>query len=151
MTVAPNAPAIDAIDRRILQLLQDEARMSFSEIGRQVHLSQPAVAERVHALEAAGVITGYHAAVDPMKLGYPIMAFIHVEARTVGETQQVIAIVQDMPEVLELHRITGRDGLILRTIVPSVARLNTIIQDIAKASAPATSIVLASEWMRRTV
>ncbi len=145
------ASDIDAIDRAILRLLQDDARMSFSEIGRQVHLSQPAVAERVRALEDAGVIIGYHAAIDPMKLGFHISAYIHVEAKTVQETRQIVEIIREMPEVLEAHRITGRDGLLLRVIVPSVARLTSIIQEIATASAPATSIILASDWSRRTV
>ena len=152
LTLIPIAqPNLDDTDWAILRLLQDDARMSFSEIGRRVHLSQPAVAERVHVLEECGIIMGYHAAVNPYKLGFPILAFIHVAARTLPETAQAAKVIQDIPEILECHRITGVDGMILKAIAPSIERLNEIIHDIARVSAPTTSVVLGSDFLRRTL
>src|SRR4051794_40386815 len=69
---SPNTVELDAIAWKIVENLQSHARMSFAELGRKVGLSTPAVAERVHRLEEAGVITGYHASVDKAKLGVPI-------------------------------------------------------------------------------
>jgi Lrp/AsnC family transcriptional regulator, leucine-responsive regulatory protein len=144
-------PNLDDTDWAILRLLQDDARLSFSEMGRRVHLSQPAVAERVHVLEERGIITGYHASVNPYKLGFPILAFIHVAARTVPETAQASEVIQDIPEILECHRITGIDGMILKAIAPSIERLDEIIHDIARVSAPTTSVVLGTDFTRRTI
>ena len=73
-----NKPEIDAFDTRILAELQADARLSLAELGRRVHLSQPAVAERVRKLEAAGVITGYRATVNLAALGYGIRDLVRV-------------------------------------------------------------------------
>jgi Lrp/AsnC family transcriptional regulator, leucine-responsive regulatory protein len=145
------AHQLDRTDIEILRLLQDNARMTFSEIGRRVHLSQPAVAERVRLLEDAGVISGYHAHVDSTKLGYPIFAIMHVEGRTPFETEQVSALARRTPEILECHSITGRDGLVLKVITPSISRLNEIIKAVAEFSPPTTSIVLNTPLARKGV
>jgi Lrp/AsnC family transcriptional regulator, leucine-responsive regulatory protein len=145
------AMELDRVDRDILRLLQEDARMTFAEIGRQVHLSQPAVAERVRALEEQGVILGYHAVVDTTRLGFPITAWIHVEARTIQESRAATEVILALPEALECHAITGRDGLLVKVACPSIARLSEIIRDIAAVSAPFTSIVLHSQRMRKSV
>jgi Lrp/AsnC family transcriptional regulator, leucine-responsive regulatory protein len=144
-------PALDLIDRQILRLLQDDARKSYSDIGRAVHLSQPAVVDRVRRMEDAGVITGYHASVDPTLLGFPLLAFIRVECKTLQETYRLIDMVREMPEVLEAHRITGEDGLIMRVVAASIRRLDEIIIAVAEISGPSTNIVLGSDIPRRTL
>src|SRR5579862_9944010 len=68
----PHLIELDTIAWKIVENLQNDARMSFAELGRNVGLSTPAVAERVRRLEEAGVITGYHASVNMAKLGVPI-------------------------------------------------------------------------------
>ena len=142
---------LDRTDVEILRLLQENARMTFSEIGRRVHLSQPAVAERVRLMEDAELITGYHAHVDSTKLGYPILAVIHVEVRTLFENEQICSLAKRLPEVLECHRITGRDGMLLKLVTPSITRLNEIIKAIAEFSPPTTSIVLSTDFHRKNV
>ena len=142
---------MDATDVEILKLLQDNARLTFSEIGRRVHLSQPAVAERVRMLEESGTIQGYHARVDATRLGYPILAIIHIGSATVLESLQVMDVLRRFDEVIEIHSITGRDGFIIKVITPSIARLNEIIHGIGEASPPTTSIVLESHLWRRTI
>jgi DNA-binding Lrp family transcriptional regulator len=74
----PNTFELDAVAWKILEALQQNARQSFAEIGRQIGLSTPAVAERVHRLEEAGVITGYHVALDIAKLGVPIRVLVRL-------------------------------------------------------------------------
>src|SRR4051794_32907589 len=69
---------IDDTDRTILMLLAENARLSYSELARRVHLSPPALIERVRKLERAGVIRGYYADIDPRKLGHEIEVFVHL-------------------------------------------------------------------------
>src|SRR6476661_5334561 len=87
----------DAMDAKILDILQADARTTLAEIGRRVHLSQPAVAERVRRLEAAGVIAGYHAQVNAAALGYGITAFIRVSKRSHQTPVEVVA--AELPEI----------------------------------------------------
>jgi len=93
----PAIAPLDAYDVRILTELQADARTSLAELGRRVHLSQPAVAERVRKLEAAGVITGYRATVDLAALGFGIRALVRV-GRT--EYERVVRLVEAQPEVV---------------------------------------------------
>ncbi|HVO41937.1 MAG TPA: Lrp/AsnC family transcriptional regulator [Aggregatilineales bacterium] len=71
-----NERQLDGVGWRFLKLLQENARLSFWQIGEQIGLTAPAVAERVHRLEEAGILVGYHAEIDLDKAGLPIMAFV---------------------------------------------------------------------------
>ena len=68
---------LDSTDWKILRLLQQDARLSYNELGRRIGLSAPATTERVRRLEEAGIITGYSAQIDPTKVGMPLLALIH--------------------------------------------------------------------------
>src|SRR5213083_2338668 len=87
---------LDHFDTRILAELQADARLTMAELGRRVHLSQPAVTERVRKLEACGVITGYRATVDLSKLGYGIRAIIRIGR---ADYPRVAKLIQQTPEV----------------------------------------------------
>ena len=99
----------DAYDSRILAELQADARITMAELGRRVHLSQPAVAERVRKLEAQGVIKGYHARVNPAALGKNLLVFVEITLAQKSEHifKKVRDELQNMPEVLECHLISG--------------------------------------------
>src|SRR4051812_12284289 len=98
----------DAVDWQILAALQADARVSFSELGRQVGLTQPAVAERVRRLEEAGVIVGYRAEVDLGKLGFGLLAFMRCVLRDQRPADShTLGLIRGMPEVLECHHVTG--------------------------------------------
>ena len=100
--------ALDAVGWRILAILQDDARASFRQIGQAVGLSAPAVAERVRRMEELGIITGYHAAVNPKRVGYTILAQMRIGG--VGDRGDEFArLVEATPEVLECHRVTGSE------------------------------------------
>ncbi len=144
----PTVRLLDAKGWAILRELQLDARLSFAELGRRVGLSTPAVAERVRNLEAAGVITGYRAEVDPKKLGRPILALVRLSV--VGDVlPRVTALVRAMPEVLECHRGTGGDSFTLKAAVASVAHLEALSDRLTPFGTTSTSIVLSSPVERR--
>lgn len=130
---------LDACDTRILAELQADARLSWSELGRRVHLSQPAVVERVRKLEAAGVITGYRAMVDATALGYGIGALVRV-----GRTnyEQMAALIAETPEIEQAWNITGEDSWLLKIAVVDVAHLDRVVSRLCLLAETSTSIVL---------
>jgi Lrp/AsnC family leucine-responsive transcriptional regulator len=134
---------LDDIGRQILKSLQENARISFSELGRRVGLSSPAVAERVHRMEEAGYNREYRAIVDQDKLGFPITAFIRVTA-SVGKLKEADDMARTIPEVVEGHHLTGTDGFILKVVVSSVGHLEEIINQMSNYGQTTTSIVLSS-------
>ncbi|MDC0737341.1 Lrp/AsnC family transcriptional regulator [Cognatishimia sp. SS12] len=104
---------VDAMDRKILGKLAEDATGSYAELAREVGLSAPAVHERVKRMRAAGVIKRTVAELDGPALGKNFLAFIHVESSGWGKTQEIIELA-DLPEVEEIHAVTGDTGLILK-------------------------------------
>src|SRR2546423_12830984 len=117
-----NTTGLDDVDWKLVEALQDDARISFAELGRRVSLSPPAVAERVRRLELAGVITGYRAVVDLARLGLSMQAMVRVVAN--GKSCELMGSqLEAMPEVLEATRVTGTDSHVMRVAVRSVEHL----------------------------
>ena len=98
---------VDATDQRILSLLQQNARQTFGEIGREVGLSAPAVKRRIDRLEESGVIRGYTAMVDHAYLGQSVEAF--AELRFAGSTRvdDIEEIASDVPEIQAIFTVGG--------------------------------------------
>jgi Lrp/AsnC family transcriptional regulator, leucine-responsive regulatory protein len=141
---------LDSTDWQILQQLQADARLSFNEIGRRVGLSAPAVAERVRRLEDAGIVTGYHARVDPAKVGLGLTAFIQLrcgQGRCLLKTTQP----EDYPEVEEIHKLSGDSCSMLKVRAASMPHLEAIIERLGQHGEMRTSIVLSSPLERRAV
>lgn len=141
---------LDKVGWRLLEALQEDARLSFAELGRRVGLSLPAVAERVRRLEEAGLITGYHGQVNPAKLGLPITAFIRQNVAP-ERYPTFIALISDLPEVIECHHLSGGDSFILKVITASIPHLEALIAQLRVHGQTTTSIVLSSPVTRRTI
>ena len=141
---------IDAIDWKILNELQEHARITYAEIGRRIGLTTPAVIERIRKLEDARVITGYRAEIDTAKVGLPITAFIRMSISGV-DYSRIIEVAEKSEEVLECHRGTGGDSFILKVAVASVEHLQAIIDKLTPYGITTTSIVLSSPVRRRTI
>ena len=106
---------IDAIDRRILALLQENARMAQTEVARTVGLAPSAVLERIRKLESRGAIRGYVALIDPHVLEHRMLAYVAVRTSAVGDEERVVAErLAAIPEVLEVHYVAGDDCLLLK-------------------------------------
>jgi Lrp/AsnC family transcriptional regulator, leucine-responsive regulatory protein len=133
----------DDINRRILEELQEDARVSLAELGRRVGLSPPSVADRVSRLESDGVITGYHARVDPRALGFALGVVIRVRPAP-REIAKVAALAQQTPEVVECHRITGEDCFFMKAHVRDVVHLEEVIDRFVAFGQTTTSIVQSS-------
>ena len=140
----------DEIDRKILNELQVDARMSYAELGRRVGLTTPAVIERVRKLEDAGVITGYRVEIDTAKIGLPITAFVRMSIAGV-DYGRIIEVAQNSNEVLECHRGTGDDSFIMKVAVASVEHLQEIIDKLTPYGITTTAIVLSSPVKRKTI
>ncbi len=141
---------LDDTGWKVLIALQENARVSFAELGRQVGLTPPAVADRVRRIEEAGIITGYRAEISPEKLGLALMAIVRFSAP--HETyKRIEPLILACPEVVECHRVTGGDCFTMKVVVTSVAHLENLINRLIPYGALTTSIVLSSLIMRRTI
>ena len=143
---------LDPIDWKIVEALQDDARLPYAEIGRRVGLSTPAAAERVRRIEDAGVITGYHAEVNYAKLGLAMCVVVRLSVAG-GENPLLRAVkaAKSFPEILECHRVTGSDSFILVAQVRSIEHLEFLINRLNPLGTTTTSTVLSSPIRRRTI
>ncbi len=145
-----SARLLDGTGWRILEELQEDGRMTFTELGRRVGLSTPAVAERVRQLEAAGIVRGFRAEIDLARVGLPVLAVVRMSV--VGDVLgRITAVAQELPEVLECHRGTGADSFIMKVAVASVEQLERLIDRLTPFGTTSTSIVLSSPVPRRTL
>jgi Lrp/AsnC family transcriptional regulator, leucine-responsive regulatory protein len=139
---------IDEIDAHILTLLQHEGRAKRNRIAEAVGLSVPAVSERMRKLEERGVLTGYYATVDAKRLGYDVTAFIRVSTAGSEHYPEFIQRVIALPEVLELHSVTGDGSHLLKVRVRSTSALEALLaklQAIPGVRGTLTSIVLSTQ------
>ena len=134
---------LDMLDWRIIEELQLDGRVPLSTLGRRVGLSQPAVSERVKRLESAGVIDGYAARINFHAIGLDLLAIARVKT-TFEKLQACLKVFASMPEILEVHRVTGEDCFILKVIVPRASQLESVVDRLAKYGSVTTSIVLSS-------
>jgi Lrp/AsnC family transcriptional regulator, leucine-responsive regulatory protein len=154
---APTPPRterpIDAVDRQLIDLLRANGRASIAELGRQVGLSSAAVHDRVGKLEAAGVISGYRAVVDPTALGLDVTALVGViESDSVDDTG-VEAALREMPEVEDCWRVAGSEGYVLKVRVTDIPALEAAISALNRIRGVArtrTTVVLSTKWEGRT-
>jgi len=136
--------ACDAIDWKLLTALQENGRVSFSQLALDVGLSAPAVAERVRRLQAAGVIRGYRAEVDLTRLGYTMTAIIRLAVPSGKSCTTLLASLEKIPEVMEAYRITGTESAMIRAAVSSSEHLEDLIDRLTVLGNPTTAIATSS-------
>jgi Lrp/AsnC family transcriptional regulator, leucine-responsive regulatory protein len=141
---------LDETGWRLLDALQQNARLSYTELGQRVGLSLPAVTERIRRMEDAGIITGYHAEVNMAKLGLRVLAIVRI-ASIGGQTcAGVVDEVSAIPEVLECYRVIGSDSITVKVAATSVDHLARVLDQLSVHGIPSTSIV-HSRPMKRQV
>ncbi|EQK40871.1 Lrp/AsnC family transcriptional regulator [Paraclostridium bifermentans] len=134
---------MDATDFKIIELLQEDGRISMKDLGKIVGLTSPAVSERVKRLEESGVIKGYKAIVNPDKLGRVIKSFINISLPS-ENYQAFIDYVKRDNRIVECHHITGDDCLLLKVIVPDMYALEQVIDKIKQVGRTKTSVILST-------
>src|SRR6266849_3499019 len=125
-TYAAPHVALDEVNVRILEELRRDPRLTMAELGRRIGMSSPAVTERVRRLEEAGVIRGYRLDLDPAALGLPIAAYIRIRPNP-GQLPRIAELAQQIPEVVECHRVTGEDCFILKVHIPAIDQLDRLL------------------------
>lgn len=120
---------IDNIDKQLLDVLRDNSRLSFADLGRKINLSPSAVRERVQKMEVSGIIKKYNILIDNKKLGYDLEAFILLKVFQ-GQLKHVIEKIKDFPEIKEAHRITGNQNLHLKVIIKDQLSLQKLLDQL---------------------
>jgi Lrp/AsnC family transcriptional regulator, leucine-responsive regulatory protein len=140
---------LDAVNRRILALLTDDARISTAELARRLDMSAPAVRERVSRLEQAGVIRGYRVDIDPAAVGLPVSAWVRVRPGP-GQLPKVADLARRSPQVSECHRITGDDCFLLKVHGAGLEELESLLDAFLMFGQTTTAIVVATPVRPRT-
>ncbi len=140
--------ALDEVDRRLIEALTADARISLKELAGIVGLSSPSTSERVKRLEDRGIITAFTVELSPEALGYTLQAMVRVRPLP-GKLHVVQRLIAEMPEVVECDKVTGEDCYIVRLLVRSIGELDKLLDRIADKAETNTSIVKSQPVRRR--
>jgi Lrp/AsnC family transcriptional regulator, leucine-responsive regulatory protein len=142
---------VEEIDRRIVNLLSRNGRMSFTELARQAGLSVSAVHQRVRRLETDGVITGYVALCDPVVIGLPLTAFVSVKPFDPAAPDEVPEKLRNLYAIEACHSVAGDENYILKVRVASPTALEELLQQIRSIAqvSTRTTIVLSTAYENR--
>ena len=132
--------ALDMIDEKIVELLQENARIAIKEIAAQVFLSSPAVTARIERLESKGIIKGYHAAVDSVNLGYKIKAFVNLDLEPV-QKEEFYPFIESVENVIECNCVTGEYSMLIEV---EFLDLDDFINTLQKFGKTSTQIVFST-------
>jgi DNA-binding Lrp family transcriptional regulator len=137
----------DNLDRVILEELQTNGRMSVADLARKIHLSQPAVHNRIKRLERDGMIKSYVALLDREQVGYDLLCFMQIRLNPHSEKiiLEVEASIHQMPQVLEIYATTGSSDMLLKVVVENHHQLNDLVAELTRIRAVErveTSLVL---------
>src|SRR3954447_8549725 len=142
---------MDAIDRKIVSLLRENARRSFKDIGRHVHLTAPAVKRRVDRLERDGVLRGYTAVVDPAAFGWHTEAFVDLYCDGRMPAEAIKRVVKKEPAVVSAHTVAGEASAMLHVMAEDTRDLEVVLERIRKVDGvdrTVTEVVLSTLFER---
>ena len=139
---------LDPVDRRIVEALAADARVSLKELARSVGLSSPSVSERVRRLEERGIIRAFTVEIDPAALGYTLQAIVRIKPLP-GMLPVVQRLIEKIREFTECDKVTGDDCFIARLYLHSIEQLDQILDRITEKAETSTAIVKASPVRRR--
>lgn len=134
---------MDQLDVKLLQLLQLDARMTVSELSKQLSLSRPSVTERLHRLVEKGIIEGFSARVSPSAVGRDTLLIIQLSDLKVTP-QQFGEWVRNETDIIECHQTTGYVGFIIKAAVSGIEGLQKLVDRLIPMGNVHTSVILAS-------
>ena len=132
---------MDALDLKILSILDTDARRPYADMARELDISQPTVADRIRRLESRGIVRGAMLKIDHARLGFNVTAFVRLRAKA-AHKRTLTDTARAMPQVIEMHSVTGDDCMIARVIARSVEELAEILQRLTLMAESSTSVVL---------
>ncbi|WP_327634802.1 Lrp/AsnC family transcriptional regulator [Kribbella sp. NBC_00482] len=132
--------SLDPTDWAILTELQEDARLSLTQLGKRVNLSASATTERVRRLESIGVITGYRAEVDLTKVGYPVLAVVRLKYPG-NKHEPLHRLMAERREILECLRTTGDDCYTLKVAAASMPHLEELVNELTDFGSTTTNLV----------
>ena len=144
---------LDQIDRMLLALLKEDTKRKYSELGEIVHLSPPAVHERVKKLERAGVIRKYTIEIDPEALGLVMRAFVRIHVNRIP-CEEVSRTLETFPEVVECYSSAGEESMLIKVHTVSPTQLETLLNRIRTmpgVERVQTSILLTTHFERENI
>ncbi len=144
---------LDQIDRMLLALLKEDTKRKYTELGEIVHLSAPAVHERVKKLEHAGVIRKYTIEIDPEALGLVVRAFVRIHVNRIP-CEEVSRTLEMFPEVVECYSSAGEESMLIKVHTGSPYQLETLLNSIRTmpgVERVQTSILLTTHFQRENV
>lgn len=134
---------LDATDRRLLDLLYSDARLSYAELGRRVGLTAPAVTERMRRMEEGGVILGYRAVIRLPQSSPPVTVFVQCIVPA-ERYPSFLRLVESLPAVRECHHVTGEISFVLKIVIGALQELDPILARLGSYGQTRTSVVLSS-------
>ena len=143
MTISGRGP-VDALDAALIELLAAEPRVGVLEASKRLRVARGTVQARLERMQERGVITGYGPEVDPAALGYEVTAFVTLEIRQAGGHDPVAERLAAIPEVLEVHTITGPGDMLCRVVARNNADLQRVLDAIVSAEGVVRSTTLIS-------
>jgi len=143
---------MEDLDRRIVVLLSQDGRMSFTDLGKATGLSTSAVHQRVRRLEDRGVIRGYRAVIDHNELGMPLIAFISVTPLDPAAPDDVPDRLRDILDIEACHSVAGEESYILKVRVSTPGDLEDLLARVRSSAnvSTRTTVVLSTPWEHRS-
>lgn len=141
---------MDKIDLKLINLLEKNARYSLKSLAEEVFLSTPAVSARILKLEETGVIKGYSAKIDPVKLGYNVKAFINLEISP-KQKPEFYPFIAACPNVIECNCVTGKYSMLITVLYHTTVELDVFIGELQKFGTTQTQIVFSTAVEHRGV
>ncbi len=141
---------MDKVDKKIIHMLQENARIPVKEIAKEVFLSSPAVSARIERLSQEGLIKGYHMVIDRTKLGYDVTAFVSLELSPTQKAQ-FYPFIKECPNVLECSCITGQYSQLIKVAFRNTTELDTFLGSLQHFGRTSTQIVFSTPVEARDV
>ena len=134
---------LDSIDKKIIQILQQNARTPIKDIAKEVFLSSPAVSSRIERMEKAGIISGYHARINYLLFGYHIKAFINLEVEP-NQKKEFYPFISAIPNVMECNCVTGDYSMLIEVAFQTTVQLDHFINELQHFGRTKTLIVFST-------
>ena len=139
---------LDEVEQKILEVMQQDARISLKDLAARVGMSSPSVSERLRRLEERGVIRAFTIEIDPQALGFSLQAIVRIRPLP-GKLHIVQKLIEEIPEFGECDKVTGDDCFVARLFVRSIGELDHLLDRIADKAETSTAIIKAQPIRRR--